>query len=224
LPLQSGTRLGPYEILSAIGAGGMGEVYRARDAKLNRDVAIKVLPDGVASDPDRLARFHREAQVLAAFNHPNIAHIHGYEDSGGVHALVMELVEGPTLADRIAQGYLQPFNGGTPGAETKWQVSTSTRASDPRWRADGKELFYLEPVVGTRRLKLMSVPIGSGPSPAGTPKLLFEFQSVLTVPQANLFTYSPSADGQRFLINVIATDVQPSLEVILNWAGSGNAR
>jgi hypothetical protein len=124
----------------------------------------------------------------------------------------------------MGQVYLRPFNGGSPGAETKWQVSTSTRASDPRWRADGKELFYLEPVVGTRRLKLMSVPIGSGPSPAGTPKLLFEFQSFLTVPQANVFTYSPSADGQRFLINVIATDVQPSLEVILNWAGSGNAR
>jgi serine/threonine-protein kinase len=97
-------RLGPYEILSALGAGGMGEVYRARDAKLNRDVAIKVLLSAVASDPDRLARFGREAQVLASLNHPNIAHIYGVEDSGGDPALVMELVEGPTLADRIGQG------------------------------------------------------------------------------------------------------------------------
>jgi serine/threonine protein kinase/WD40 repeat protein len=104
LALAPGSHLGPYEILVAIGAGGMGEVYRARDAKLNRDVAIKVLPEGVADDPERLARFHREAQVLAALNHPNIAHIHGYEQSNGVHALVMELVEGPTLADRIARG------------------------------------------------------------------------------------------------------------------------
>ena len=82
----------------------MGEVYRARDTKLNRDVAIKVLPDLFANDPERLARFKREAQVLAALNHPNIAHIHGFEDSDGIHALVMELVEGPTLAERIAQG------------------------------------------------------------------------------------------------------------------------
>ena len=102
--LVHGTRLGPYEILSALGAGGMGEVYRARDTKLNRDVALKVLPDSFANDPDRLARFQREAQVLASLNHPNIAHIHGLEDSGGVRALVMELVEGEDLAQRIARG------------------------------------------------------------------------------------------------------------------------
>ena len=99
-----GSRVGPYEILAPLGTGGMGEVYRARDTKLNRDVAIKVLLSTVAHDADRLARFGREAQVLAALNHPNIAHIHGLEDSAGVPALVMELVEGPTLADRIAQG------------------------------------------------------------------------------------------------------------------------
>src|SRR6188474_1155643 len=104
MALSARTRIGPYEILSALGAGGMGEVYRARDTKLNRDVAIKVLPDLFANDPERLARFHREAQVLAALNHPNIAHIHGFEDSNGIHALVMELVDGPTLAERIAQG------------------------------------------------------------------------------------------------------------------------
>jgi eukaryotic-like serine/threonine-protein kinase len=104
MALSAGTRLGPYEILSALGAGGMGEVYRARDTKLNRDVAIKVLPELFANDPERLARFRREAQMLAALNHPNIAHIHGFEDSGGIHALVMELVDGPTLAERIALG------------------------------------------------------------------------------------------------------------------------
>ncbi len=82
----------------------MGEVYRARDAKLNRDVALKILPDAFAGDPDRLARFTREAQTLAALNHPNIAHIHGLEESGDTHALVMELVEGEDLSQRIARG------------------------------------------------------------------------------------------------------------------------
>jgi Tol biopolymer transport system component len=104
MALQSGTRVGPYEIADQIGSGGMGEVYRARDASLGRDVAIKVLPDAVAHDPDRLGRFEREAKALAALNHPNIAHIYGLERADGVPALVMELVNGETLADRIARG------------------------------------------------------------------------------------------------------------------------
>src|SRR5919204_101139 len=101
--LSAGTRLGPYEIVAPIGAGGMGEVYRARDMKLGRDVALKILPAEFAVEPERLIRFKREAQVLASLNHPNIAHIYGFDDSSSVHALVMELVEGPTLADRIAK-------------------------------------------------------------------------------------------------------------------------
>src|SRR5436309_3691310 len=100
--LAAGTRLGPYEIFSAIGAGGMGEVYRARDTKLNRDVALKILPEAFAADPDRLARFRREAQVLASLNHRNIAQIYGFEDSAATHGLALEFVDGPTLADRIA--------------------------------------------------------------------------------------------------------------------------
>jgi len=100
--LSPGARLGPYEVVSAIGAGGMGEVYRARDHKLGRDIALKILPAAFTTDPDRLARFRREAQVLASLNHPNIAQIHGFEDSGDTHALVLELVPGPTLADRLA--------------------------------------------------------------------------------------------------------------------------
>ncbi|HSE36103.1 MAG TPA: serine/threonine-protein kinase, partial [Blastocatellia bacterium] len=93
-----------YHILSKLGAGGMGEVYRARDTKLNRDVAIKILPEAFAQDEERIGRFKREAQVLASLNHPNIAAIYGIEESDGIRALVMELVEGPTLADRIAAG------------------------------------------------------------------------------------------------------------------------
>src|SRR5260370_20187925 len=104
MALAAGAHLGPYEILSALGAGGMGEVYRAHDTKLNRGVALKILPDAFASDPDRMARFTREAQTLAALNHPNIAHIHGLEESNGVRALAMELVEGEDLAQRIARG------------------------------------------------------------------------------------------------------------------------
>ena len=114
-PLESpaligvGTRVGPYEITGVLGAGGMGEVFRGRDTKLRRDVAIKVLPEGLASDPDRRARFEREAHVLASLNHPNIGGIHGFEESHAdagqpTQALILELVEGPTLADRIAQG------------------------------------------------------------------------------------------------------------------------
>jgi len=99
-----GQRIGSHQIEARIGAGGMGEVYRALDTKLNRQVAIKFLLPAVADDPDRLARFSREAQVLASLNHPHIAQIHGLEDASGVRALVMELVDGPTLADRIAQG------------------------------------------------------------------------------------------------------------------------
>jgi WD40 repeat protein len=102
--LTPGTRVGPYLIVSALGAGGMGEVYRATDTNLKRQVAIKVLPASVAVDADSLTRFQREAEVLAALNHPNIAHIHGLEKTDGTIALVMELVEGPTLADRIALG------------------------------------------------------------------------------------------------------------------------
>jgi serine/threonine protein kinase len=102
--LTSGTRLGPYEITAAIGSGGMGEVYRARDPKVGRDVAIKALPEAFARDAERMARFQREAKVLASLDHPNIASIYGLEDSGGTRALVMQLVEGPTLADRIKAG------------------------------------------------------------------------------------------------------------------------
>src|SRR5580692_348225 len=97
MPLQAGDKLGPYEILAPLGAGGMGEVYRARDTTLGREVAIKVLPDVLARDPERLARFRHEAKVLASLNHPNIGQIYGVEGGAESQALVMELVEGGTL-------------------------------------------------------------------------------------------------------------------------------
>jgi eukaryotic-like serine/threonine-protein kinase len=110
MTLSAGTRLGPYEVLSRLGAGGMGEVYRARDTKLNRDVALKVLPAAFAANPERMARFLREAQVLASLNHPNIASIYGLEECEGVRALVMELVEGEALKERITKPPLQTRN------------------------------------------------------------------------------------------------------------------
>src|SRR6188768_1469086 len=103
MSLPPGDRIGQYEIGAQLGAGGMGEVYKARDTRLQRQVAIKILPAAFAADPDRLARFEREAQVLASLNHPNIAQIYGVEEKAGVSALVMELVDGPTLAAVIAQ-------------------------------------------------------------------------------------------------------------------------
>ena len=104
MPLTVGSRIAHYDVIALIGEGGMGQVYQATDTKLNRQVALKILPEAFATDPDRLARFQREAQVLASLNHPNIAQIHGIEEEGGTRALVLELVEGPTLAERISKG------------------------------------------------------------------------------------------------------------------------
>ena len=126
--LTPGTRIGPYEIAERIGVGGMGEVYRAADTRLGRDVAVKVLPDSFARDAERLARFDREARTLASLNHPNIAAIYGLEDSDGSKALVMELVEGPTLADRIAGGAI-PVDEALPIAR---QIAEALEAAHER--------------------------------------------------------------------------------------------
>ena len=133
--LSAGTRLGPYEIVSPLGAGGMGEVYLARDTKLNRDVALKVLPELFARDALRMARFRREAQVLASLNHPNIATIYGLEESNGNCALAMELVEGLTLAERIGRrDTLTP--GPSPGGRGE---SKTESPSSPVGRGESKK-------------------------------------------------------------------------------------
>ena len=128
MALTAGTRLGAYEVTAAIGAGGMGEVYRATDTNLKREVAIKVLPEALAADPERLARFQREAEVLAALNHPNIAHVHGLERSGRTTALVMELVEGPTLADLMAdRAHSAPAAAGTGESASRGSAASGRR-------------------------------------------------------------------------------------------------
>jgi serine/threonine protein kinase len=151
MPLAPGVRLGPYEIGTQIGAGGMGEVYRATDTNLKRTVAIKVLPDAFAFDGDRLARFQREAEVLASLNHPNIAQVYGLEGVDGGKALVMELVEGPTLADRIAQG----------------PIPLVDALSIARQIAEGLEAAHEQGVIH-RDLKLANIKV----RPDGTVKVL----------------------------------------------------
>ena len=128
MALSNGDRLGAYEVLSLIGAGGMGEVYRARDTRLKRDVAIKVLPDSFSQDPDRLARFQREAELLATLNHPNIGAVYGLEEGDGHKAIVLELVEGGTLADLIARGPL-PIDDALPIAK---QIADALEAAHER--------------------------------------------------------------------------------------------
>ena len=145
MSLSAGTRIGPYEILSPLGAGGMGEVYRARDGKLNRDVAIKVLPEAVAEDAERLARFQREAQVLAALNHPHIAAIYGLEKSGNLEALVLELVEGETLAEKIAAGSAADRRGARDRAPDRGRARGGAREGD---RAPGPEAGQREGHAG----------------------------------------------------------------------------
>src|SRR5437773_3086469 len=126
MPLHAGHKLGPYEVLAPLGAGGMGEVYRARDTKLEREVAVKILPDALARDPERLARFEREAKVLAALNHPNIAAIYGLEEG----ALVMELVEGETVSGPV------PLDTALAYAR---QIADALEAAHEKGRASGPE-------------------------------------------------------------------------------------
>ncbi len=128
MALTEGTTIGPYEVTGLIGQGGMGEVWQARDTKLDRDVALKVLPEAFTADPDRLARFEREAKVLASLNHPNIGSIYGLEEADGIKALVLELVEGPTLADRIRQGPI-PVDEALPIAK---QIAEALEAAQVR--------------------------------------------------------------------------------------------
>ena len=183
MSLAPGARIGPYEVLSVVGAGGMGEVYRAHDTSLKRDVALKILPESFAADADRLARFQREAEVLASLNHPNIAGIYGLEERGGVSALVMELVEGEDLADRIARGPI-PVDEALPiasqiadaldAAHEQGIVHRDLKPSNIKVRADGtvKVLDFglakvTEPAGGSSRGLSMSPTLSNHATQAG---------------------------------------------------------
>jgi serine/threonine protein kinase len=159
LSLSTGSRVGPYDIIGALGAGGMGEVYRARDPKLERDVAIKVLPAAFTADPERLSRFEREARVLASLNHPHIAQIYGFEQAGEVRALVLELVEGETLEDRI--------QGGRLGSSRKSAMTVTEALAIALQIADALDTAHEKGIVH-RDLKPANVKI----NPAGVVKVL----------------------------------------------------
>jgi Tol biopolymer transport system component len=168
--LVSGTRLGQYEILSPLGAGGMGEVYRARDTKLGRDVALKVLPETVSNDPQRMARFEREAQVLASLNHPNIATIHGLEESGSTRALVMELVGGQTLEELIETGnskFETRKSGASGTSNLEFQISNFDGLAIAKQIADALEYAHERGIIH-RDLKPANVKV----TPEGTVKVL----------------------------------------------------
>jgi Tol biopolymer transport system component len=196
--LVVGSSVGPYHVVAPLGRGGMGEVYRARDAKLNRDVALKVLPEAFASDPDRLARFQREAQLLASLNHPNIAAIYGLEEAGGIRALVLELVEGPTLANRIAAGAI-PIDDALPIA---------------RQIADALEAAHEQGIVH-RDLKPANVKV----RPDGTSKVLdFGLGKMLDTGSDGSGGSSGSAGFDASASPTITTPAMTQLGVILGTA------
>ena len=151
MALAVGSRLGHYDVTALIGEGGMGQVYQATDTKLKRQVALKILPEAFATDPDRLARFEREAQVLASLNHPGIATIYGIEEAEGTRALVLELVEGPTLADRIARGPI-PLDEALPIAK---QIAEAVEAAHEAGviHRDLKPAMYV-PAQGPKTLEM----------------------------------------------------------------------
>jgi hypothetical protein len=220
MPLSIGDKLGHYEVLSLLGKGGMGEVYRARDTTLKRDVALKVLPEAFARDPGRMARFQREAEVLASLNHPNIAHIHGIEE----RALVMELVEGESPKGPLPfedawkivayhsdesgrdEVYVRPFPAAA-GGGGKWMVSQAGGRT-PLWRGDGKELF-----CRSEEGDVMAAPVsarGMAFQP-GTPTALFRSPTG----SAGL---AVSADGQKFLVTMPEFESrQIPITIVLNW-------
>ena len=155
MALSEGTRLGVYEVVGLIGQGGMGEVYQARDTTLDRDVALKVLPEAFTADPDRLARFEREAKVLASLNHPNIGSIYGLEEAEGVKALVLELVEGPTLADQFKQGPI-PIDEALPIAKQIAEAREQHPEPNDRAWSTGLVCHPAVKAAGSGRFSLLS--------------------------------------------------------------------
>jgi serine/threonine protein kinase len=223
MTIAAGTRLGPYEILAPLGAGGMGEVYRARDTRVDRAVALKVLPEEFFEDEERRARFGREAKLLASLNHPGIAVLYSFEEipgsspSSSRHLLAMELVEGDDLAQRIPPGPL-------PLEET---LSVARQIAEALEAAHEKGIVHrdLKPanvkITPDRRLMAVDVSL-DGDVRAGAPKALFALHVPPNGLTLNRSQYLPAPDGNRFLV---LTSVDEKLDqpavVVLNWPAMG---
>jgi len=213
MALQPGTQLGSYEVVAALGAGGMGEVYRAHDPRLWRDVAIKVLPDDLRQDPKRRERFLREAEAVAGLSHPHICVLYDIGQHDGTDFLVMELLEGETLADRLKKGPLAPSR------EERRQVSLDG-GLDPHWTGDGRELLYRTSGPSPHRWQVMAVDTSQLPH-SGKPIRLFEAPiRLLTVEP--LSAYALTRDGQPLLVIAAVTedsdDPPPTkISFITNW-------
>ena len=216
MPLAAGTHLGPYQITEQIGVGGMGEVYRARDTNLGRDVAIKVLPEAFAQDADRLARFEREAKTLASLSHPNIAIVHGFEKAGEIRALVMELVEGPTLADLIegdrrrGESLDSPVAGGSKDPPPRRSIPTDEAVSIARQIAEALEAAHEQGIVH-RDLKPANVKVRDD----GTVKVLdFGLAKVFGPPEGGPYVPDVGAGFSRPTASMSPTITTPAMTQI----------
>jgi hypothetical protein len=215
MPLGPGTRLGPYEIVAPLGAGGMGEVHKAKDTRLDRTVAIKVLPSQVSCDPALRERFEREARTIAALNHPHICTLHDVGRHDGTDFLVLEHLEGQTLADRLTKGalsvdqalqirseiYVRPFPEVDAG---RWQVS-SGGGSRPLWARNGQELFYVSPDGAIMRVGVERGASWTATIPAQAVKPGYFVAGGVNSPAGRSYDIAP--DANRFLmIKEIAPD------------------
>jgi hypothetical protein len=210
MALITSSRLGAYEILAQLGAGGMGEVYRAKDTKLGREVALKILPATFTNDPERLARFRREAQVLASLNHPHIGAIYDLDEANGTQYAAYPFWSPDSRSiGFFAEGKLKAID---------WQVSVSGGVQ-PRWRRDGKELFFL----ATDRRTMFATPVqirsGEGVD-VGAPVSLFATR-VIPPPNSGKHQYAVSPDEQRFLINIAIESATAPITLLLNWNAHG---
>jgi hypothetical protein len=230
MAIQPATRLGPYEVLSAIGAGGMGEVYKARDTRLDRIVAIKVLPQHLADKPELRDRFEREARTIASLNHPHICTLYDVGHQDGTDFLVMEYLEGETLATRLLKGplpleqvlqYAIEISDALDKAHRKGvthrDISTDV-GSAPLWARSGRELFYIARPAATGINRMMAVNVTLGATfTAEKPRMLFEGQIPLT---GTVRGYDVSPDGQRFLLFQLKEVPEPPITgavLVQNW-------
>ena len=214
MALTTGSRLGPHEITALLGAGGMGEVYRARDTRLKREVALKILPESFAADPDRLARFQREAEVLASgapreltrFQAESTTSNSYYEPQFSPDGRFVSY--GSTESGR-AEVFVQPW----PPTGEKIAVSVGG-GTDARWSPTSNEIFYVSP---DRKLMSVAVKIAGGRLEAGAPVPLFQTRIAGPLGTGHRFPYAVSRDGQRFLMYVEDTSATPAITVVLNW-------